>query len=140
MVRVTVTAPVRFTEDEAKVREAARRLFPDGAVVHLAGRLVLESRDVRTLRRRVWELRIIDAFRSRLLAGASPDGRAVAFRLSKQAALADKVSVPPSPHALGDLNVRVEWDADDPWKDAEAFALWMCPETKDGEIVGPILP
>ena len=140
VVRITVEAPLRPTEDEAKVREAAHRFFPDGAVLHLPGRIVVESRDLRPLRTRVWELRIIDTFRSRFLAGAAADGASATFRLSKQASLAGKVSFPPTLHALGDIEVRVELEAGDPWRDVEALAWWLCPETKDGEIVGPTLP
>ncbi|HLF17134.1 MAG TPA: RNA-binding domain-containing protein [Candidatus Thermoplasmatota archaeon] len=140
MVRVTVTTAVRPTEDETKVREAAHRFFPDGAVVHLPGRVAVESRDLRPLRARVWELRIIDTFRSRFQRGAAKDGRSVTFTLSKQAALAGKVSFPPAPHPLGDLEVKVELEEGDPWGDVEALAYWLCPETKDGEIIGPMLP
>ncbi len=140
VVRITVTAPVRFTEDEAKVRDAAHRFFPDGSVAHTPGRVVVESRELRPLRKRVWELRIIDTFRGKFLAGAADGARTTAFRLSKQAALQNVVSFPPTPHALGDLEVQVELEAGDPWKDVQGLALWLCPETKDGEIVGPILP
>ncbi|MEA3137205.1 MAG: hypothetical protein QOC71_1486, partial [Thermoplasmata archaeon] len=33
--------------------------------------------------------------------------------------------------------VRVEVEPGDPWPDAEKLVWWVCPETKDGEIVGP---
>ena len=65
--------------------------------------------------------------------------RSTRFRLSKQAAYAGKVSFPPTPHQLGDIEVQVTLDADDPWPDIDGFAMWLCPETKDGEIVGPVL-
>lgn len=140
-MRVTVTTPVRATEDPARVEEAARRLFPDldGAVRE--GRFQGATSSLATLRRRVWELRIIDTVRGQVLHG-TPTGaaRSTRFRLSKQAALAGKVSFPPTPHALGDLEVAVELEDGDPWPDIDAFALWLCPETKDGEIVGPVVP
>lgn len=137
---MTVSTPVRPTEDPARVEEAARRLFPglDGGLAD--GRFTGTVGDVRPLRRRVWELRIIDTVRGQVLHG-TPSGtaRSTRFRLSKQAALANKLSFPPTPHALGDLEVAVELEAGDPWPDIESFALWLCPETKDGEIVGPVL-
>ena len=139
-MRVTVSTPVKPTEEPARVEEAARRLFPGLEGGFAAGRFTATTNDVRPLRRRVWELRIIDTVRGQVLHG-TPTGtaRSTRFRLSKQAALANKLSFPPTPHALGDLEVTVELDDDDPWPDIEAFALWMCPATKDGEIVGPVL-
>jgi predicted RNA binding protein with dsRBD fold (UPF0201 family) len=140
-VRVTVSTPVKVTEDPARVEEAARKLFPDleGGVAD--GRFTATTRDLRPLRKRIWELRIIDTARGQVLHG-TPTGaaRSTRFRLAKQAALAGKVSFPPAPHALGDLEVAVEIEDGDPWVDIDSFALWLCPETKDGEIVGPVLP
>jgi predicted RNA binding protein with dsRBD fold (UPF0201 family) len=137
VVRVTVEAPVKPTEDEAKVRAAASQFFPGGAVLHLPGRLVVETHDLVAFRKRVWELRIIDTVRAKLLRGLSSDGRSLRFALSKQAAAGGKVSFPPTPHALGDLEVRFDLEPSDLWTDAEKLAWWLCPETKDGEIVGP---
>lgn len=138
-MRVTVSTPVRPTEDPARVEEAARRFFPDLQGGLEAGRFQGATQDLRALRRRIWELRIIDTARGQVLHG-TPDGKArsTRFRLAKQAALAGKVSFPPTPHALGDIEVRIELEDGDPWPDIEALALWLCPETKDGEIVGPI--
>ncbi len=139
-MRVTVSTPVKATEDPARVEEAARRLFPGLEGGLSEGRFTGTTGDVRPLRRRVWELRIIDTVRGQILHG-TPSGkeRSTRFRLSKQAALANKLSFPPTPHALGDLEVSVELEDGDPWPDIEAFAMWLCPETKDGEIVGPVL-
>lgn len=139
-MRVTVSTPVKPTEDPARVEEAARRLFPDLEGTLATDRFTGVTGDVRPLRRRVWELRIIDTVRGQVLHG-TPTGKArsTRFRLSKQAALANKLSFPPTPHALGDLEVTVELQDGDPWPDIDAFALWLCPETKDGEIVGPVL-
>lgn len=140
-MRVTVSTPVKPTEDPARVEEATRRLFPDAEVTLAGGRLTATTADLRALRQRVWELRIIDTVRGQVRHGApSDEATGTRFRLSKQAALAGKVSFPPSPHALGDLEVTVELQPGDPWPNVGALAAWLCPETKDGEIVGPVLP
>jgi len=131
-VRVTVTTPVRPTEEAAKVAAAATRLVP-GVVEHAADALVVRADSLDALRARVWELRIIDTVRGQLLPGAS--GGVLRFRLAKQAAAAGKVSFPPTPHPLGDLEVKAELEPGDPWPDAEALCWWLCPATKDGEIV-----
>lgn len=139
-MHVEVSAAVRPTEDAALVEEAVLRFLPGAAVERHADRVMAVGSELRPLRSRVWELRIIDAFRARLLHGAAPDGKSVAFSLSKQGALAGKVSLPPRPHVLGDLEWRIELDASEIPATAEALAFWMCPETQDGEIVGPIIP
>ncbi len=138
VVLLTIETPVRATEVEERAVAAAKRFFPDatgsiGADRHLR----LQTRDPLPLRNRIWELRIIDTFRGQVLHGVTRDGRSAWFRLSKQAALEGKLSFPPTVHGLGDLAITVDVEDDDPWPDAEAFAWWLCPETKDGEIVGP---
>ncbi len=134
-MRVTVSTPVRATEDARKVEAALRRLFPEADVARAPDGLKATATSLTAFRSRVWELRIIDTVRGQLLHGAQ--GGELRFRLSKQAASAGKVSFPPTPHALGDLEVHVELEPGDPWPDAERLAWWVCPETKDGEIVGP---
>lgn len=137
-MRVTLSVPVRPTEDEGKVVAAVRRLFP-GLELRPgpAGTLSGTGADLDAFRARVWELRIIDTVRGQLLHGLAADGRSLSFRLAKQAAAAGKVSFPPTPHPLGDVAVTLEVGEGDPWPDAEALAWWVCPETRDGEIVGP---
>lgn len=137
MALATVATPIRPTEDAGKVEAAVRRLFPAADVAATATSLEATTRDLTVLRARVWELRIIDTVRGQVLRGAATDGRSASFRLSKQAAAAGKVSFPPTPHALGDLDVTVALEEGDLWPDITAWAMWLCPETRDGEIVGP---
>ena len=140
MVHVRVATPLRPTEDEAKVRQAILAIWPDAEVEKEGDTVFGTSSDLLPFRKRVWELRIIDAVRGKMLHGLAPDARSLAIRLSKQAALAGKVSFPPTPHALGDLEVTFTVEEGDPWPDAEKMAWWLAPETKDGEIVGPVEP
>lgn len=140
MVLVRVETPLRPTEDEGKVKAAIHALWPDAAIKTEDGRMVAKSHDLRPLRQRVWELRIIDAVRGKLLHGITPDGKMLGIRFSKQAALARQVSFPPTPHALGDLDITIQLEEGDPWPDLEKLARWFAPETKEGEIVGPVGP
>lgn len=135
-MKVQVEAPVQSTEDPEKVAQATAMYLPDPRIEHHETSVVAHGDDLSLLRKRVWELRIIDAFRGALLRGAQGD--VMRFRTSKQAAFAGRVSLPPAPHSLGDLQWTVEVEDADPWDDAEALAWWLCPETKDGEIVGPM--
>ncbi len=133
MVKVTVSTPLHATEVAQRVQEAATAFWPDVQLHEEDGRLVGAGADLETFRSRVWELRIIDAVRGQLLDGCR--GAQVRFALSKQAALSNRISFPPSPHALGDVVVTLTVDEEDPWEDAEALVWWLCPETADGEIV-----
>jgi uncharacterized protein len=139
-VQVRIATPLRPTEDPAKVRAAILALWPDAEIQEGSGTMQAATHDLQALRKRVWELRIIDAVRGKMLHGLAPDNRSLKVRFSKQAALARMVSFPPTPHALGDLEVTITVEKDDPWPDAEKLAWWFAPETKDGEIVGPVEP
>lgn len=136
-VQVTVHATVRPTEDPEEVVAAATRFFP-GRVEVEADSVTVVHDDLAELRRRVWELRIIDTVRGQVLHGITSDKGATTFQLSKQAAHAGRVAIPPAPHALGELEVTIVVGPDDRFADAEAMAWWLCPETADGEIVGPM--
>lgn len=138
VVQVAVETPLHPTESPERVREAAVRFFPGAEARVEPGRVVAAASDLADLRRRVWELRIIDTFRSQALHGLDADGRGFRLRLGKQAALQNKVSFPPAPHVLGDLDLCVRLEEGDRWPDAEALVWWLAPETKDGEIVGPV--
>lgn len=131
--------PLRPTEDPAKVRQAILNLFPDAAVTDAPDFLEATTADLRPLRERVWELRIIDTFRGQFLHGMDAAKTHTTFRLSKQAALARKVSFPPTPHVLGDITVTILAEPGDPLG-IEALAWYLAPETKDGEIVGRVDP
>jgi predicted RNA binding protein with dsRBD fold (UPF0201 family) len=139
VVLVRVRAPVRPTEDEARVRQAIANLFPQARIQLTAGGFVAETDSLHAMRQRIFELRIIDTVRGQILHGLAADGASSGFRLSKQAALAMQISFPPTPHALGDLEVTLEAESGD-GRTTEQWAWWLCPETKDGEIVGLIEP
>ncbi|HUR60778.1 MAG TPA: RNA-binding domain-containing protein [Candidatus Thermoplasmatota archaeon] len=135
-MQVRVTAPVRPTEDPAKVRQAILNLFPDALLQETARGLEATTSVLLPLRQRVWRLRIIDTFRGQFLHGMDAALTHTTFRISKQAALAGHVSFPATPHVLGDLTVTITAEPGD-LLGIEELAWWLAPETKDGEIVGP---
>lgn len=118
------------------MRQAILALFPHAQLEEAGDRLSGPAGDATALRSRIWELRIIDTARGQILHGLAADGHSIRFRLSKQAALARQVAFPPRPHILGDIEVHVESEDGDALT-PEQWAWWLCPETKDGEIVGP---
>lgn len=134
-MHVQVTAPLRPTEDPDQVQAAVTAFFPEAATEVEDAQISAEAFSVDALRRRVWEQRIIDTFRGALLAGV--DGAGVEVRINKQAAAQGRVSLPARPHPLGEVTIRMTVEDADPWDDAEALVWWLCPETRDGEIVGP---
>ncbi len=135
MVIVTVRTPRLPTEDPDKVREAITAFWPGMECRDDGRQTVGEGNDLEDFRSRVWSQKIIDTVRAALLAGV--DSNIVRFRLSKQAALSNKVSIPPDRHALGDLDIKFTLQDGDPWDDGESLCWWLCPETEDGKIVGP---
>ncbi|MEK6984827.1 MAG: RNA-binding domain-containing protein [Candidatus Thermoplasmatota archaeon] len=136
-MKIRVATPIRPTEAPERVRQAILNLFPDANLEASADRIAGSVVDLQAFRRRIWELRIIDSARGQILHGLTPDLATIRFRLSKQAALANQVAFPPRPHILGDIEVIVEAEANDTLT-PEQWAWWLCPETQDGEIVGPM--
>ncbi len=114
--------------------EAVGKFWPEADLQAEEGAIKGVAHELDTLRARVWELQIIDAFRGCILPGAHE--QTLRFRIGKQAALAGKVAVPPTIHVLGDITVAVSLEEGDPWPDAEHLAWWICPETAEGEIIG----
>lgn len=140
-MQVRIATTVKGTEDPQKVREAILKLFPDADMRDGdGGGLVATAMDLHPLRRRIFEQLIIDTFRGQFLHGMDETKRTTSFRLGKQAALAGHVSFAPRPHPLGDLDVTIALEENDKWTDMERLAFWLCPETRDGEIVGAVEP
>ncbi len=139
-MQVRIVTTVKPTEAPETVRAAILKLFPDADIRGAGAGLAATAMDLHPLRTRIFELRIIDTFRGQFLHGMDEAKRTTSFRLSKQAALAGHVSFTPRPHPLGDLDVTIALEEKDNWTDIERLAFWLCPETKDGEIVGAVEP
>ncbi len=132
-MKVHVTAPLRPTEAVERVEKAVSAFWPDLQLQATEGVVEGTGTRVDAFRDRVWELRIIDSVRGQMLHRCK--GPTTTFWLSKQAALHDKISFPPAPQALGEIDVTLTVEDGDEWPDAEALVWWLCPETADGEIV-----
>lgn len=138
-VQVVARAPIHPTEVPDRVQEAVLRFWPDATASRLeadgstdTAEVVATASSLDALRSAIWDSSIIDAFRS----GIQAEGQELHFRISKQAALAGLVAVPPTPHVLGDIQVTATLDPDDPWPDAEHLKWWLCPQTEEGKIIG----
>ena len=133
---VDITCSIYPTEDTHLVSTAVKNLFPtadievDDNTIHTT----LASRDdVEWLRSRIFELRIIDATRSRLQANVR--GASTRLLLDKQAALFGRVRIvddseesPP----LGCIEVSFRFNR---LSGLEDFMRWFTPPTENGHVV-----
>ncbi len=131
-MRIVVSSPVYATEDMERVEQATKAFFP-GEVERAADAVRVTCTNPEPLRQRIWELRIIDTFRGQ--AEAKMRELETEFHLDKQAAVAERISFPVGQQPLGTIHVHCTVEPGDPWKDAEEFVWWLCPPTKDGQIV-----
>ncbi|HKZ99674.1 MAG TPA: RNA-binding domain-containing protein [Thermoplasmata archaeon] len=107
MTRIRVTAPVRPTEDVAKVTRAVLNLFPDARIEVRGDSIIGETESLDRLRELIRNQKIRDAARS-LLRRARVGAR-TSVGLSKQAAFMGRVNFSAT-SPLGDLAVEIESD------------------------------
>ncbi len=108
--RVRIEAPIRPTEDPAKVETAVRRLFPDASPRREGAWVRAETESIDTLLKKAGEERVQDAARGTLWRGRL-DERSTRFELNKQAAFMGRVNFNEVTHPLGDLVVTIETDS-----------------------------
>lgn len=110
VLRIHVRAPLRPTEDPAKVALAIEKLFP-GAKPEIAdAEVAAVAPSLDRLRELVRSQRIPDTARGAMLSGLSDDGRSARFLLGKQAAAAGRAHFGPLRSPLGDLEVTLFGD------------------------------
>jgi predicted RNA binding protein with dsRBD fold (UPF0201 family) len=138
-MQAMVSVLVHPTEDKQSVLQGLSNLFgitiPNESQVadnlELVHNINHDSLDI--LRKRVFELRIIDVVRSELR--DRWDGFRSSLILSKQTALRGIVSVLDNsmgPIPLGGIEVRIDFDDENEF---EEFLSWFAPRTQDGRVV-----
>lgn len=110
VLRIHVLAPVKPTEDPAKVRQAVTNLFPGAEVQESEGRVYALAPSLDRIRELVRSERIPDTARGVMLAGLSMDGSSARFLLGKQAAAAGRVHFGALRSPLGDVEVTLLGD------------------------------
>ncbi len=140
-MEIEIGCSVYPTEDMGLVLQALRTLVPGTNPIEQSGvgksglfcRLQ-GSRSLEWIRNRIYDLRIIDAVRSRLI--ANWDGHETRVLFDKQAALSGRLRLvddfeetPP----LGAIDIVIR-----PVSEAELEDLmaWLVPRTEDGRVVG----
>ena len=107
MLRILVRAPVKPTEDPAKVRRAIESLFPGSTITETSWGLVGEAPDLKRLAQLIRSDRIPDTARGVMAGGLSMDGMSARFALGKQAAAAGRAHFGAQRSPLGDLEVVI---------------------------------
>lgn len=109
-LRIHVRAPLRSTEDPAKVAAAIEKLFPGAKPEVAATEVAAVAPSLDRIRELVRSQRIPDTARGAMLSGLSDDGLSARFKLGKQAAAAGRAHFGPLRSPLGDLEVTLHGD------------------------------
>lgn len=107
VLRITVRATVKPTEDPAKVRRAIESLFPGATVTEAGDVIEAEAPHLDRVKELIRSERIPDTARSIMLGGLNPDGLRTWFLLGKQAAAVGRLHFGPLRSPLGDLLVTI---------------------------------
>jgi len=128
-VEVEITTDVHPTEDEEKVIEAIRNIFPDAEIKIEDGKLIAIARDLSRLRDLLRKQRILDTARSELIRNRR--GNEITVYLNKQTATVSRINftdedVIPSPLKVTFRIYGVP---------VERFIDYLAPETRDGKPI-----
>lgn len=126
VVRVSVRAPVKPTEDPEKVRGAIIALFPDAQVREGHGWMHADATDLGRLKQLIRSTLIQDTARGAMLGGLGDDGMSTRFLLGKQAAAVGRVHFGPLRSPLGDLEVALFGESE---HEVEKVVYWLAPDT-----------
>jgi predicted RNA binding protein with dsRBD fold (UPF0201 family) len=127
---ISVCALIRPTEDVQKVVKAVENIFP-GLIVEIKGERLEAHGGEESLKNfhlLLRQQRILDTARAAMLQNRI--GRAIQFRLSKQAAFAGRANFPPEEEPLGSLHVQIVG--------GERTIDWLAPATENGVPVREI--
>lgn len=103
-------APVRPTEDPAKVERAIRNVFPEATLEVVPEGLQGTAPDLARLAEMVRAHQIPDTARNILLRGRRGETTRTRFLLGKQAAFVERPNLGVEPGPLGEIEVLVEAD------------------------------
>jgi predicted RNA binding protein with dsRBD fold (UPF0201 family)/dephospho-CoA kinase len=128
-VEIEITTDVHPTEDEEKVIEAVRNVFPDAEIKIEDGKLVAVARDLSMLRDLLRKQRILDTARSELVRNRR--GNEITVYLNKQTATVSRINFTDEDAILSPLKVTFRIYG----VPVERFIDYLAPETRDGKPV-----
>jgi predicted RNA binding protein with dsRBD fold (UPF0201 family) len=128
--KISLYALIRPTEDCGKVAKAVENIFPGLRVVIHGDRLEATGGEesLKNFHLLLRQQRILDTARAAMLRNST--GKAIQFRLSKQAAFAGRANFPPDEEPLGSLHVQLVGSA--------RMIDWLAPPTENGVPVKEI--
>ena len=138
-MKADVSVSIYPTEDKHSILKGLSNLFGIANPSEVVSQDILEfTNDLEEtaldmLRKRVFELRIIDVVRSELR--HRWDGSHSSLTLNKQAALRGIISLIDSSMGqvpLGGIDIRFSFEGEEEF---EEFLSWFAPQTKDGRVV-----
>jgi uncharacterized protein len=124
MSLVTVTTPLRPTEDPEKVRKAILNQFPESEITIEKDRVTATAVSLERFKEMIRNQKILDSVRNKFLEGMSSDRAVVS--LNKQAGFVNRVSLSEGRSALGSVEVTIQSE------DIEALVDEVAPKTVDG--------
>jgi len=128
-VEVEITTDVHPTEDEEKVIEAIRNIFPDAEIKIEDGKLIAIARDLSRLRDLLRKQRILDTARSELIRNRR--GNEITVYLNKQTATVSRINFTDEDVILSPLKVTFRIYG----VPVERFIDYLAPETRDGKPI-----
>jgi predicted RNA binding protein with dsRBD fold (UPF0201 family)/adenylate kinase family enzyme len=128
-VEIEITTDVHPTEDEEKVIEAVRNIFPDAEIRIEDGKLIAIARDLSRLRDLLRKQRILDTTRSELI--RNRHGNEITVYLNKQTATVSRINFTDEDTILSPLRVTFRIYG----VPVERFIDYLAPETRDGKPV-----
>ncbi len=128
-VEVEITTDIHPTEDEDKVIEAIRNIFPDAEIRIEDGKLIATARDLSRLRDLLRKQRILDTARSELIRNRR--GNEITVYLNKQTATVSRINFTDEDVILSPLKVTFRIYG----VPVERFIDYLAPETRDGKPI-----
>ncbi len=128
-VEVLIETDVHPTEDEEKVIDAVKNLFPDAEIRIEGGKLLAKARDLRKFRDLLRRQRILDTARTELIKGRS-DSEVIVY-LNKQTATVSRINFCDENAVLSPLKVTFRL-LNVPFG---RFLDYLAPETRGGKPV-----
>lgn len=128
MFKLRVEAEVKPTEDEARVKQAVKNIFPSLELRRVGSSIVGESGKAEALGElhRLLRLQaILDSARRVMLSGARGD--ILEFKLNKQAATVKRVSFDEGESALGPIKVFIQAS------NLKRLIDYLAPQTREGK-------
>ncbi|UOY10174.1 RNA-binding domain-containing protein [Methanonatronarchaeum sp. AMET6-2] len=135
MTEVEIETPIYPTENQEKISEMMKTLFPSIEIeIHEdEGKKLLKAygdkKSLEKLRERIWEQKILDTSRSVLT--RNRENNETEFSINKQTAVVNKINFKES-DILGTIDIKIKEEAPE---ELDKTIDWIAPETEEGKPI-----